>query len=316
MFKILKPIYIGVGKFTSDGESLESYYSRFYKMMNELVQNQCHVTNHQVNVQFLLQLQPEWQRFCTLVSRSQELKTFTIIKPIHSKHLIFLKPGPDPHISTRNRGKAIVTSSAPIYDQEPLWLLKMRKMSRKRRLTNLMALISSLVQEKSTNHQQQPSKFIKHQSELIKIILNNHKELGMRIRGQCQSCWAEENVDSEVTARFIDNYERNIDDEPMHKTLYKSQLEIQKTPFLNERPNFKEYYYADHMNAILGVYTDLDEVTNLQCDYLETSEKCERLEKELSNVAPRKLGYNVVVSLAVSLIGLGRLELSESDHDP
>nr|GFA84312.1 reverse transcriptase domain-containing protein [Tanacetum cinerariifolium] len=35
------------GKFTSlDGESLESYYSRFYKMMNELTRNQCKVTNH------------------------------------------------------------------------------------------------------------------------------------------------------------------------------------------------------------------------------------------------------------------------------
>nr|GFB24835.1 Gag-Pol polyprotein [Tanacetum cinerariifolium] len=48
------------GKFTSqDGESLKSYYSRFYKMMNELVRNKCKVTNHQVNVRFLLQLQPE-----------------------------------------------------------------------------------------------------------------------------------------------------------------------------------------------------------------------------------------------------------------
>nr|GEW08647.1 reverse transcriptase domain-containing protein [Tanacetum cinerariifolium] len=36
--------------------------ARFYKMMNELVRNQCDVTNHQVNVQFLLQLQLEWQR--------------------------------------------------------------------------------------------------------------------------------------------------------------------------------------------------------------------------------------------------------------
>nr|GEU28816.1 retrovirus-related Pol polyprotein from transposon TNT 1-94 [Tanacetum cinerariifolium] len=36
------------GKFTSqDGETLESYYSRFYKMMNELIKNQCNVTNHQ-----------------------------------------------------------------------------------------------------------------------------------------------------------------------------------------------------------------------------------------------------------------------------
>ncbi|GKD54062.1 hypothetical protein Tco_1287449 [Tanacetum coccineum] len=69
------------GKFTSrDGESLESYYSRFYKMMNELVRNQCDVTNHQVNVQFLLQLQPEWQRFVTLVKQSQELKTVSYHK--------------------------------------------------------------------------------------------------------------------------------------------------------------------------------------------------------------------------------------------
>ncbi|GKD97195.1 hypothetical protein Tco_1381092 [Tanacetum coccineum] len=61
-------------------ESLESYYSRFYKMMNELVRNQCDVTNHQVNVQFLLQLQPEWQWFVTLVKQSQELKTVSYHK--------------------------------------------------------------------------------------------------------------------------------------------------------------------------------------------------------------------------------------------
>nr|GFB43174.1 hypothetical protein [Tanacetum cinerariifolium] len=68
-------LYWESGKFTSqNGESLKSYYSRFYKMMNELIINQCKVTNHQVNVQFLLQLQPEWQRFVTFVKQSQELK--------------------------------------------------------------------------------------------------------------------------------------------------------------------------------------------------------------------------------------------------
>nr|GFB01727.1 hypothetical protein [Tanacetum cinerariifolium] len=68
-------------KFTSrDGESLESYYSRFNKMMNELVRNQCDVTNHQVNVQFLLLLQLEWQWFVTLVKQSQELKTISYHK--------------------------------------------------------------------------------------------------------------------------------------------------------------------------------------------------------------------------------------------
>nr|GFA25091.1 hypothetical protein [Tanacetum cinerariifolium] len=40
----------------------------------------------------------------------------------------------------------------------------------------------------------------------------------------------------------------------------RSQLETQKTQFLNEIDRLsREYYYADHMNAILGVYTELDE---------------------------------------------------------
>ncbi|GJX58896.1 hypothetical protein Tco_0290286 [Tanacetum coccineum] len=35
---------------------------------------------NQLNVQFLLQLQPEWQRFVTLVKQSQELKTVSYHK--------------------------------------------------------------------------------------------------------------------------------------------------------------------------------------------------------------------------------------------
>ncbi|GJX87285.1 hypothetical protein Tco_0339299 [Tanacetum coccineum] len=72
---------------------------------------------------------------------------------------------------------------------------------------------------------------------------------------------------------YFNSHEHEVD------TL-KSQLETQKTQFLNEIDRLsREYYYADHMNAILGVYTDLDEVTNLQCDYLETVEKLQRKDK-------------------------------------
>nr|GEX99175.1 copia protein [Tanacetum cinerariifolium] len=46
---------------------------RFYKMMKELIRNQCKVTNHQVNVQFLLQLQPEWQREKAIVNSLQPI---------------------------------------------------------------------------------------------------------------------------------------------------------------------------------------------------------------------------------------------------
>nr|GEY49305.1 integrase, catalytic region, zinc finger, CCHC-type, peptidase aspartic, catalytic [Tanacetum cinerariifolium] len=44
----------------------------------------------------------------------------------------------------------------------------------------------------------------------------------------------------------------------------RSQLETQKTQFLNEIDRLsREYYNADHMNAILGVYTELDELVEI-----------------------------------------------------
>ncbi|GJS93394.1 reverse transcriptase domain-containing protein [Tanacetum coccineum] len=174
-------LYWEFGKFTSrDGESLESYYSRFYKMMNELVRNQCHVTNHQVNVQFLLQLQLEWQRFVTLVKQSQELKTvsyhklYDILKQhqnevneIRAERLarianplaLVAQQQPVYHHqnhptqntqysstrsqqSTRNRGKAIVTSSAHTYDPEPATVTDDEEMSKEKEIDKLMALIS------------------------------------------------------------------------------------------------------------------------------------------------------------------------------
>nr|GEU53440.1 retrovirus-related Pol polyprotein from transposon TNT 1-94 [Tanacetum cinerariifolium] len=115
-------LYWEFGKFTSrDGESLKSYYSRFYKMMNKLVRNQCDVTNHQVNIQFLLQLQSEWQR-------SQQ--------------------------TIRNRGKLIFNSSALIYDQEPATVTEDDEMSKENEIDKLMALISLLFKKiyKPTNN--------------------------------------------------------------------------------------------------------------------------------------------------------------------
>nr|GEU58443.1 hypothetical protein [Tanacetum cinerariifolium] len=82
----------------------------------------------------------------------------------------------------------------------------------------------------------------------------------------------------------------------------KSQLETQKTQFLNEIDRLsKEYYYANHMNAILGVYTELDEVTNLQCDYLEMLDKCACLEKELSKSKMMSKSFEALQKHAINL---------------
>ncbi|GJU79863.1 hypothetical protein Tco_1282228 [Tanacetum coccineum] len=62
------------GQFTShDGETIESYYTRFYKMMNEMIRNNLTVATMQVNVQFIQQLQPEWSRFVTIFKQQHKL---------------------------------------------------------------------------------------------------------------------------------------------------------------------------------------------------------------------------------------------------
>nr|GEU97996.1 integrase, catalytic region, zinc finger, CCHC-type, peptidase aspartic, catalytic [Tanacetum cinerariifolium] len=74
-------------KFTShDEETMESYYTRFYKLMNEMIRNNLTVAKMQVNVQFLQQLQPKWSRFVTIVKKQHKLdevlyhKLFDILK--------------------------------------------------------------------------------------------------------------------------------------------------------------------------------------------------------------------------------------------
>nr|GEX97534.1 reverse transcriptase domain-containing protein [Tanacetum cinerariifolium] len=139
------------------------------------------LTNHQVNVQFLLQLQPEWQRFVTLVKQSQELKTvsyhklYDILKqhqhevneiraeriarvanplalvaqqqPVyhpqnHPNHYNQNSSTKSRQAATRNRGKSIVNSPQPIYDQEPSMVDEDDDTSKDKEIDKLMALIS------------------------------------------------------------------------------------------------------------------------------------------------------------------------------
>nr|GEU38818.1 reverse transcriptase domain-containing protein [Tanacetum cinerariifolium] len=88
--------------------------------------------------------------------------------------------------------------------------------------------------------------------------------LAYLINGHRFTCLKDEMV---ADLRYFNSLEFEVDS-------LRSQLETQKTQFSNEIDRLsREYYYADHMNAILGVYTELDEVTNMQCDYLELLQK-------------------------------------------
>ncbi|GJQ92793.1 retrovirus-related pol polyprotein from transposon TNT 1-94 [Tanacetum coccineum] len=99
--------------------------------------------------------------------------------------------------------------------------------------------------------------------------------------------------------RYFNSLEHEVD------TL-KSQLETQKTQFLNEIDRLsKEYYYADHTSRVRAreseLYTDLDEFTDLQCDYVETWEKYEHLEKELSKSRTMSKNFEALQKHAINL---------------
>nr|GFB82086.1 hypothetical protein [Tanacetum cinerariifolium] len=83
--------------------------------------------------------------------------------------------------ATRNRGKAIVNSPTPIYDQEPFMVAEDDQTSKDKEIDKLMALISLSHSRKSTNLP--ITTFEHHQTpvEQIKIILQGLTEaLGMK----------------------------------------------------------------------------------------------------------------------------------------
>ncbi|GKB76004.1 hypothetical protein Tco_0942899 [Tanacetum coccineum] len=95
------------GKFTSrDEESIESYYKRFYKMMNEMVRNQLVVNTMQINVHFLQQLQQEWNAnpLALVVAAQHYPDTYYQAPKPHITKTSSTKS----NATTRNKGEEIV----------------------------------------------------------------------------------------------------------------------------------------------------------------------------------------------------------------
>nr|GEX99403.1 hypothetical protein [Tanacetum cinerariifolium] len=144
----------------------------------------------QVNVQFLLQLQPKWKRFMTLVKQSQELKTVSYRKlyDIMKQHQNEVNEIRAERLACtittscyQEQRKAIVNSSSPIYDQEPAMVIEDDEMSKDKEIDKIMALISLSFKKiyKPTNNNQ----LYQTPVEQIRIILQGLTEaLGMIIK--------------------------------------------------------------------------------------------------------------------------------------
>nr|GEY97774.1 hypothetical protein [Tanacetum cinerariifolium] len=369
-------------KFTSqDGETLESYYSRSYKMMNELIRNQCNVTNHQdkeidklmalISISFKKIYKPtnnnlrtssntsranqdnslrinksaryEHQRISNVAGARETIGSSVVQKSriqcynckefghvarecqkskrakdaaYHKEKILLCKQEEagiqlnvkqadwkddtdddeledhelEAHYMYMAQLQEVspdVANSGPIFDDEPL-----QKVLNDDHY-NVFAMESAHPEQFESIHHTYPSDQYAHNVIIDSLDMSNDREeidqndddndfakerdmlasLIKKLKYQFHRCLNEEMV---ADLRYFNSLELEVDS-------LISQLETQKTYFLNEIDRLsREYYYADYMNAILGVYTELDEVTNLQCDYLELLEKCERLETELS----------------------------------
>nr|GFB67014.1 hypothetical protein [Tanacetum cinerariifolium] len=189
-------LYWEFEKFTSrDGESLESYYSRFYKMMNELVRNQCDSQELKtVSYHKLYDILKQHQNEVNELRAKRLARTANQLALVAQQQLVYHPQNNPTHYTqnsstisqqaaTRNRGKAIVNSPLPIYDQEPSMVAEDDEMSKDKEIDKLMALFL-YHSRKSTNLP--TTTFELHQTPVaqIRIILQGLvEELGMIIKG-------------------------------------------------------------------------------------------------------------------------------------
>nr|GEU30207.1 hypothetical protein [Tanacetum cinerariifolium] len=149
-------LYWEFGKFTSrDDESLKSYYSTFYKMMNELVWNQCDLSQELKTVSYhkLYDILKQYQNEVNELKAERLARTTNPLalvaqqQPVyhlqnHHTHYTQNSSTRSQQAASRNRGKAIANSPPPIYDQEPSMVAEDDEISKDKEIDKLMALIS------------------------------------------------------------------------------------------------------------------------------------------------------------------------------
>ncbi|GKC66204.1 hypothetical protein Tco_1098802 [Tanacetum coccineum] len=169
-----------LGKFTSrDGKTLDSYYSQFYKMMNELVRNQCIVTNHQNEVNEI---------------RAERLARTTNPLSLVAQHQSVYQPQTNPtnythssstrsQATTRNNGKAITNSPPPTYDPEP----EDEACSKEKEIDKLMTLI--LITNKGTGYDRQTGQYDNQRAvNVVEARENVGTQVVQQTGIQCFSC--------------------------------------------------------------------------------------------------------------------------------
>ncbi|GJU64486.1 hypothetical protein Tco_1246321 [Tanacetum coccineum] len=193
------------GKFTSrDGESMESYYSRFYKLMNELTRNNLQVTTMQ---QF--QLEVNDIRAERIAKSANPLALIAAAQPYSDNYYQAPKPqrsnatssSTRPSASTRHKGKEIAKPVTPqsesVSEEDSDPEQARRDMDNDKRTWQLLAKYLKSV--KPTNIK--PFELLQTPGTRLKIL--HQAEQGVPLQAE-QSDWLEGHRDEEIDEQELE----------------------------------------------------------------------------------------------------------------
>nr|GEW07030.1 uncharacterized mitochondrial protein AtMg00810-like [Tanacetum cinerariifolium] len=231
-------LYWEFRKFTSrDGESLESYYLRFYKMMNELSQELKTVSYHKF-YDILKQHQNEVNeiRAERLAHTANPLALVSQQQPVYhpQNHLTYYTQNSSTRsqqAATRNRCKAIVNSPSLIYDQEASMVAENDEIDTgydNQRILNVAGARETVAREC-----QKPKRVKDAAYHKEKMLLCKQEEAGFQLNAE-QADWKDDTDDElddhelkahymymaqiqEVTPDAADNSGPIFDTEPLQK---------------------------------------------------------------------------------------------------
>ncbi|GJX06159.1 retrovirus-related pol polyprotein from transposon TNT 1-94 [Tanacetum coccineum] len=186
-------LYWEFEKFTlRDGESLDSYYSRFYKMMNELREELKTVSYHKLY--YIRKHQNEVNEIraerlarnanpLALVAATQQPVYHLQPKPTHYNQSSSTRS----QAATRNKGKEISNTPSPRYDSEPEAVSNEEATPRDKKIKKLMALIS--ISDRRNGYDRQTGQY-ENQREVN--VVGTKENVGTQVvqqtRIQCFNC--------------------------------------------------------------------------------------------------------------------------------
>nr|GEX25597.1 hypothetical protein [Tanacetum cinerariifolium] len=252
-------LYWEFRKFTSrDGESLESYYSRFVTLVKQ--NQELKTVSYHKLYDILKQHQNEVNKIRAerLVRTANPLALVAQQQPMyhpqnHPTHYTHNSSTRTQQTATRNRGTTIVNSPLPIYDQEPSMVAEDDEMSKENEIDKLMALISLSFKKiyKPTNNNLRTSSNTSRENQDNSTTINrgtgyDNQRIG-NVAGARetveQADWRDDTDDEpedqelkahymymaqiqEVTPDAADNSGPIFDNEPLQKELFAHQETI------------------------------------------------------------------------------------------